>query len=197
MIVTVDGNIGCGKSSVLQYIHSRYALSIDLEPVAKWQPYLTEMYETGKNAFEFQVRVWLDRCWIQQLPNQSSIIMERSPYFQSAVFVPANIYNGNITEREYYTLQELYAHTLRMWHPSIYIYLRSNPNECYRRIHHRNRTSESHISLDYLQNLHNLHENAYVYAYMNYMSVICVDVEGKTIQQIGDEIFQILKMGGM
>lgn len=195
-IITIDGNIGCGKSSVMSYIHSKYGTQIDLEPVAKWQPYLTEMYENKKSGFEFQVRVWLDRCWIQQLPYQSTILMERSPYFQGNVFVPAMLSNGSVTDREHGKLQEMYQHTMHAWSPSIYIYLRSDPDRCSERILERNRASEDAIPQAYLDNLHYLHEQAYVKAYMKCMPVICVDVENKSIEHIGDEVHDILKLSG-
>jgi len=194
--MTVDGNIGSGKSSVLEYLHTRYGCSVDLEPVKKWQPYLQELYCTGKSAFEFQVRVWLDRCWIQQRPNQSHLIMERSPYFQSCVFVPSNYQNGRISDSEYTTLNEMYQMSMRMWSPNFYVYLRSNPNNCMTRIATRNRESEDQIKKEYIQKLHDLHEQAYLWAMAKGFSVICIDVEGKTIEQIGDEVFGALTTMG-
>ena len=41
----------------------------------------------------------------------------------------------------------------------IIFYLRTSPDTCYKRLHCRNRPEEtSSISMDYLQNLHDLHE---------------------------------------
>ena len=152
-IITVDGNIGSGKSTVLEYLHTRYGISVDLEPVRKWQPYLNELYRSGKSAFEFQVRVWLDRCWIQQRPNQSNLIMERSPYFQYSVFVPTNHKQNRISDSEYHTLVEMYQMSMNMWSPGFYIYLRSNPAKCMERISKRNRESEDRIKKQYIQDL--------------------------------------------
>jgi thymidine kinase len=193
-IICVDGNIGSGKSSVLEYLHTRYGCSVDLEPVRKWQPYLNELYASGKSAFEFQVRVWLDRCWIQMRPNQSNIIMERSPYFQSKVFVPTNYKEKRIGESEHKTLNEMYQMSMKMWSPEFYIYLRSNPTHCMERIQIRHREGEDLISQDYIQQLHDLHERAYMDAVVAGRSILCIDVEGKTIESIGDEVYQALKV---
>lgn len=43
-MITIDGNIGCGKTSVLNYLHKINKTSIDLEPVDNWLPYLKNMY---------------------------------------------------------------------------------------------------------------------------------------------------------
>ena len=44
VIITVDGNIGCGKTGVLNYLHKNYKYPIDLEPVDNWQKHLNKIY---------------------------------------------------------------------------------------------------------------------------------------------------------
>ena len=39
------------------------------------------------------------------------------------------------------------------------VYLRTNPEVVYERMKKRNRSEESHVPLEYLQQLHNLHES--------------------------------------
>ena len=196
-IFTVDGNIGSGKSTVIEYLHSHYHIPVHPEPVEKWQPYLHDIYKNGKGAFEFQVRVWLDRCWMQERPNMSSIVIERSPYFQSNVFIPANLQNGKLTVREYHMLQEMYAKSNASWSPNGYIYLRSDPVKCLDRIGGRARPSEDGISMAYLYKLHTLHEQAYFNAVTMGIPVIVIDVEGKTISQIAAEVAGALTILGM
>ena len=192
-IITVDGNIGSGKSSVLAYLQNTYGISIDLEPVKKWQPYLEDMYYKNSGAFEFQVRVWLDRCWVQDKSTRGTLLMERSPYFQSMVFVPANLENGRITESQNTMIREMYNLSMRMWSPNMYIYLRSNPKNCVERIEHRARNSEEAISPSYINRLHELHEHAYMMALQANCTIACIDVENKTIAEIGDEVHRYLQ----
>lgn len=196
-IFTIDGNIGCGKSTVLNYLHTHYRMPIDPEPVQKWQPFLEEMYKHNTGAFEFQVRVWLDRCWIQQRPNMATMLMERSPYFQANVFVAANLENGKLTIKEYNMLQEMYAKSMSLWVPAGYIYLRSNPLRCVERIAKRARPCEQTIHPNYIARLHVLHENAYMQAILMGIPVICIDVEGKSIPEIAAEIWNALCIMGM
>jgi deoxyadenosine/deoxycytidine kinase len=191
VIITIDGGIGSGKSSVLNYLHKYYKLAIDLEPVEKWQSFLEDFYENKNNIFNFQVRVWLDRCWIQEKSEKSLILMERSPFFTRNVFIKS-VYNKKlITDNEYYMINDLYDKTNSIWCPNAYIYLRSNPENCLDRIKKRGRTCEKNIDTDYTEYLHELHENAYKEALQNNMNVICIDVENKTVAQIAAEIYNL------
>lgn len=196
MIFTLDANIGAGKSTLLAYLHNHYRFPIDLEPVTKWQPYLEDLYKKRMGAFEFQVRVWLDRCWIQQRPNMAPIIMERSPFFQSNVFLPTNLDAGSMSLQQYQMLQEMYHKSMMLWSPHAYIYLRSDPEKCHERIHKRARPSEECISMDYLRKLHDYHERAYMLAASQGIPIICIHVEHKSVKQIADEIVQALMVLG-
>jgi deoxyadenosine/deoxycytidine kinase len=195
-VYTIDGNIGCGKSTLLEYLHAHYIIPIDLEPVKKWQPFLEDMYYKSKGAYSFQVRVWLDRCWIQPKPD-ISLVMERSPYFQKNVFIPINKESCLLSDSEYEILNEMYDKSAQMWSPSGYIYLRSNPTRCVERIQIRNRPSEEAISVSYIQKLHDLHESSYFWAASNGIPIICIDVEYKTIPEIAKEVINAFKMMGM
>lgn len=196
-IFTIDANIGAGKTTVLEYLHSFYRIPIDPEPVQKWEPYLQEMYKNDRGAFEFQVRVWLDRCWVQQRPNMAPILMERSPYFQSNVFVPVNVDNGRFTPHEHEMIAEMYGRSMAMWSPQGYIYLRSDPVKCQQRISKRGRDSESTIPLDYLTALHKYHEAAYMRGIAAGMPIIVIDVEGKSVETIAFEVYKALCHLGM
>jgi len=189
-IITVDGNIGSGKSTVLRHLHTKFGTPVDLEPVEKWAPYLRELYANrGRCAFEFQVRVWLDRCWVQHRGSHP-LFMERSPYFQDRVFVATNYLIGRLSPREHELLQQLYRHVLGLWSPALYIYLRSAPHACCARIQRRNRNSEEHIDPEYIALLHQQHEDAYCHAVRIGLRVIVIDVEGKNPDQIADEVIR-------
>lgn len=195
-IVTIDANIGAGKTTVMQWLHDHYRLPIDLEPVQSWEPYLKDIYENRKNVFMFQVRVWLDRCFPKPTGIAPCLLMERSPYFQQNIFVNIAMEQRTMSHNESMILHDLYAKIYDTWSPSLYIYLRSNPNECLRRIDHRARPSEATIEYEYLLELHRLHEQTYYEAVHKGLNAICVNVEGKTPEQIGQEIVHILKMYG-
>lgn len=196
-IFTIDANIGAGKTTVLNYLHTHYHIPIDPEPVQKWEPYLQEMYKNDKGAFTFQVRVWLDRCWVQQRPNMAPIVMERSPYFQKNVFIPVNVDNQRITHYEHQMLVEMYNRSMAMWSPSGFVYIRSDPRKCLERMTKRGRDSENTVPLEYLEALHAYHERAYEAAVAAGMPVIAVDMEGKSVETVAFEVHSALMRLGM
>lgn len=189
MIVTVDGNIGAGKTTVLQYLKKVMSnVDVDLEPVEKWQPWLDKIYKAGNSVFEFQIRVWLDRCWPNKNDQKASLLIERSPFFQRKVFIPANIANGKLDDDQTALLDEMYDKIFKLWQPNFYVYLRSDPAKCAERIIRRARQSEDSIPIHYLQQLHDLHEEALIDANNLGIKVVVVNIEGKTPEDIGKEI---------
>jgi len=85
-------------------------------------------------------------------------------------------------------LQSLYKKTDILWEPSGYIYLRSDPEQCYERCIKRGRESEKNITLEYIIDIHNLHEEKYLKAVKDNMNIIVIDIENKSITEIANEI---------
>jgi deoxyadenosine/deoxycytidine kinase len=158
-IITIDGNIGAGKSTVLKYLKHKYNYSIDLEPVDDWLPFLHDVYKNNKDAFELQMKVWTDRMFDVFYPPNEKTLVERSGHFQWNVFTKYSLETGKITDRQYNILKTLYEKAPVQ--PDAYIYLRTTPEETFNRIHKRNRNCESDIDLPYIEKLHDMHENAY------------------------------------
>jgi deoxyadenosine/deoxycytidine kinase len=186
-IITIDGNIGCGKTSVLNYLHKTHKLAIDLEPVENWNSHLIKQYDDKLDVFKFQIRIWLDRCWIQEKSDKSVILMERSPLFIKNTFIRTAKDLDMITEKEYEILMDLYRKTDSLWCTSKYIYLRSSPENCYKRIKKRNRLSEKNITQDYIQILHDYHEALSLEKDLN---IVVINVDDKSIADIAIEIMQ-------
>lgn len=186
-IITFDGNIGCCKTSILNYFHKNYKTAIDVEPIESWTNYLKNMYDTDKSTYNFQIKVWIDRCWIQEKSNVI-VMMERSPYFIRNVFVEKALEDKTISKDEYDNINKLHDTTDDLWQPNAFIYLRSNPENCFARIKKRNRESEKNIKLEYVERIHELHEANYRRAVENNKNIIVIDVENKTISDICSEI---------
>ena len=186
-ILTLDGNIGSYKTSILNYFHKNYKTAIDVEPVESWNEYLKGIYNTHNSTYNFQIKVWMDRCWIQEKSN-AIILMERSPYFIKNVFVEKAYEDKTINEEEYKNMLSLHKRTDKLWEPEGYIYLRSNPEQCFNRIKKRARDAEKNIKLEYIKRIHELHEDKYSEALKNNKNIICIDVESKSIADICSEI---------
>lgn len=193
MIITIDGNIGSGKSSILTYLHKHYKIPIDLEPIEKWEPFLNKIYKEKTGFFNFQIRIWRDRAWIQEKEESSSIVIERSPYFIKNVFIKY-LYNLKlITSNEYENLMSLHKITENLWSDNVYIYLSSNYKNCHTRIKTRGRECEKNIEEDYLKSLHDLHEETYLMSLKSKLNIYMINVENKSVQQIAEEIYNIIK----
>ena len=186
-IITIDGNIGCYKTSILNYFHKNYKWAIDLEPVDNWTDYLENLYNTPNSSYDFQIKVWIDRCWIQE-KTTTAVLMERSPNFIKNVFVRKAYEDKTISEKEYENIISLHKTTDELWKPNGYIYLRSDPDKCLQRINKRGRLAEKNITLEYIQQLHELHEKNYKEALSSNMNIIAIDVENKSISDICNEI---------
>jgi deoxyadenosine/deoxycytidine kinase len=192
VIYTIDGNIGCGKTTILNYLHKHKNIQIDLEPVDKWKPFLDNIYLNKTGYFNMQIKVWLDRAWIQDKETNSIIFMERSPYFIRNTFNKNDYINNHINEDEYNVINEMYHKTDKIWKSNFYIYLRSSPKKCLERIKLRARDNEMNIDEDYLISIHNLHEEAYLQLLQTNKNVILIDIENKTIEEIIKEIVSLI-----
>ena len=184
-VVTIDGNIGAGKTTVLECLSNVHGAPVVVEPIDLWQPFLQRLYagEPGA-AFAMQVRVWFDRAGgglhiPPSSSNHAPVFVERSPLMQVRAFVEAQ--RGNLAPHEVGLLQEMYA---QHWVPSVHVYLRSSPEACAQRVARRARPGEALIDAGYLAALHALHESAF----RDLHSVAVVDVDGKTPLQIAAEI---------
>ena len=187
-IVTIDGNIGAGKSTLLEYIQRNTDYLIDVEPVHDWEPFLTDMYQKNKDAFEFQVKVWIDRSYTPHYPTNKVTCVERSPHFQWNVFSKANYENHKLNDRQIELIGELYKKPCYL--PDICIYLKTDPEKCMERIHHRHRSCENAIPLSYVTNIHRLHEEAYETLHHPYK--VEIDIENKSVEQIGREVISTI-----
>ena len=186
-IITIDGNIGSCKTSILNYFHKNYKTAIDIEPVDSWTEYLKNIYDGNNSTYNFQIKVWIDRCWIQEKSNVI-VLMERSPYFIKNVFVEKAHEDKTISAEEYNNIYKLHKTTDDLWQPSAYIYLRSDPEMCFNRIKKRGRESEKNIKIEYIQRIHELHETVYYNAIENNKNIIVIDTENKSIPDICSEI---------
>jgi deoxyadenosine/deoxycytidine kinase len=162
----IDGNIGCGKTTLLNYLEETYQNSIVLrEPIKEWQPFLEKFYNDPKKySYEFQKYILKYHISLKETiknltDKYTNIFVERS--FLSCLFVFGQelVNAGNLTEKqqEFLTLYfEQYG-----WFPTGFIYLECTPEICYERIHKRNRNSEELISMDYLTKINNHYKEVY------------------------------------
>ena len=156
MIVTIGGNIGCGKSTVLAKLKQK-KLEVFTEPIEKWGSWLDLFYSNKpRYSFPFQMKILIDFLYLEKTTEQSLLITERSPQDSLNVFSKALVDSKELSYMEYNLLKE-YADKIG-WVPDVYIYLRTSPEVCKDRMDSRNRVCENGVTLDYLREIHTKYE---------------------------------------
>jgi len=174
-IISIEGNIGAGKSMLLERIQKRAIQdnnkhihiipeSLDIwEKIKEGEKNILELFYENKSkyAMSFQVLTFLTITYnmmgeIQRLSNKDTVIIERSPISNILIFGKM-LYDDKIIGEVEWSILKYMANGLMMPVDKI-VYLRSNPDDCLERIRIRNRDGEQDIQLSYLQNIHDKHE---------------------------------------
>ena len=97
---------------------------------------------------------------IDKYKHQNTILMERSVYSDRFVFAKNCYEKGLIKSIEWDTYINWFEWLSNMLelNGDAYIYLRTDPEISYKRIQKRNREEEKNISLEYITEIHNKHE---------------------------------------
>lgn len=173
IIISVDGNIGSGKSTLIELLKCHYKgdLVILEEPVNIWtnitdeksnEDIITKFYKDKKEySFSFQILALITRYQqIKKIVKENPdviIITERSIMSDREVFCKMMYDEDNITEIEYKIYLECFNHFIDELPVSGIIYLHTDPHICYRRILARNRRGED-IETCYLLKCAKYHE---------------------------------------
>ncbi len=160
--VTIAGNIGVGKSTLVAKLAESLSWDPYYEPVTE-NPYLEDFYEDMK-AWAFQSQVFFLshrlRMHLELLANPESVIQDRSVYEDAEIFARNLFQQGQMGERDYASYTKLYRLLSDMLRPpDLVIYLRANVNTLQRRISHRGRDFESNIEDNYLEQINGLYED--------------------------------------
>ena len=177
MHIAVAGNIGSGKTTLVNMLSKHYGWKPQFEAVVS-NPYLDDYYKDIKRwSFNMEVFFLKERFRNLLEISQSSdtIIQDRSIYEGVYVFMANNFKMGNLDERDYITYMELFEQmTDVVKYPDLMIYLRSSVPHLVKNIQKRGRDYEQQIPLEYLENLNELYEE---FIYKNYGGkVMTIDV---------------------
>jgi len=170
----LEGNIGVGKSTLLKILGQKLDVDIFFEPTDKWQKVggggnLLDLFykDTKRWAYTFQSYAFISRLQTmsdherQKTGGKSIQLLERSVYCDRFCFAKNCFESGLMSELEWQIYKEWFAWLVEKYttKPQGFIYLRTSPDVCYKRLVKRNRSEEEAISLDYLSLLHKKHED--------------------------------------
>ena len=159
--ITIAGNIGVGKSTLVKLLSQKS----DWEPVFEAfaeNPYLEDFYQDMRRwSFHSQV-FFLSRRLRQHhdlLQSTQSIIQDRSVYEDAEIFA-RNLYKqGDIAQRDWECYYELYQTLVSLLKPPhLMIYLKASVPTLRQRITQRGRDYEQSIEDAYLEKLNTLYD---------------------------------------
>lgn len=187
IIISIDGNIGAGKSTFLNTLRNEHPEwhFID-EPVDSWLHFKNEKGESLLEVFykdrkrwsytfqncAFMTRVraitkaikdWKDDCVLHpELAKQNIFVTERCIETDFNVFAKMLHDDGSLDKMEW----DLYRQWYRLLSMNSegcivngIVYVQCSPEKCRERIGIRSREGEDGISIDYLYQLHKYHED--------------------------------------
>jgi deoxyadenosine/deoxycytidine kinase len=156
MKIVIEGNIGGGKSTVLNMISQKTRLPIFLEPVdTYWKEGLDYFYnDNSRWGFTFNLNVLM--TYNKWKDNSFKAIYERCPLSSKEVFSELQYDSEKMTKYEHDLYLEFY-HKLA-WEPEVMIYIRTPSNICYERMNSRGRECESSVPLSYLTKVEDKYE---------------------------------------
>ncbi|CAH1795307.1 unnamed protein product [Owenia fusiformis] len=165
--VSVEGNIGCGKSTCLKYFQNSPNVEALREPLHLWcnvrgHNALELLYQDPKRwSFSFNTYVQLTRLNMHEHKTEKPVkMLERSLYSTRYCFVENDMRSGILSPLEGAVLSEWFDFTIanRDCHVDLIVYLRASPEICYDRIRKRNRKEEKCVPFQLIKDLHDLHE---------------------------------------
>ncbi len=177
-LITLEGNMGAGKSTMLRLLKNIPDITIIPEPTDKWQHVgaagnLLDLFykDTQRWAYTFQSYAFLTRVHAilqQQFEHSDKHIhvLERSIYCDRFCFAK-NCYDlGTMSEIEWNVYREWFLWISENFvpRPQGFIYLRTSPEVAYQRITQRHRSEETAVPLSYVQRLHERHEDWLIHA---------------------------------
>ena len=159
--IAVAGNIGVGKSTLVEMLSNRLGWQPLYEPV-ETNPYLADFY-ADMPAWSFHSQVYFLalrlRVHLQIIGHATSVILDRSVYEDFEIFAYNLFLQGVLSDRDHNTYRELYRSLIEFLPPpDLLIYLRASSDTLLKRIAFRGRDYERSISSDYLGGLNNLYE---------------------------------------
>ncbi len=159
--IAVAGNMGSGKSSLVDFLCRRYP---DIRPFLERNaenPYLEDFYrDMGRWAFHSQVYFLTLKFRVHQELQTcpQTVIQDRTIYEDAEIFAENLHRRGLLTGRDYRAYRLLYE-TIResLNPPDLLIYLKSSMRTIRRRIRRRGRAYEQDVDPGYLRDLNRLY----------------------------------------
>jgi deoxyadenosine/deoxycytidine kinase len=160
--IAIAGNIGVGKSTLVEFLSRTYGISPYYEP-SEDNPYLPDFYEDMKRwSFHSQLYFLSNKFRIHQDLDRMPglVVLDRTIFEDAEIFATALHDMKCMDDRDWATYCAFYKSILEaIKPPDLMIYLRCSMRTLRKRIKLRGRQMEADIPLTYLKRLECLYEN--------------------------------------
>jgi deoxyadenosine/deoxycytidine kinase len=161
MYFAIAGNIGAGKTSLVELLSKHFGWEAHFEDVID-NPYLDDFYN-HMERWSFNLQIYFLNSRFRQLDgfrnSNKNFIQDRTIYEDAHIFAPNLHAMGLMNQRDFNNYQSLFGLMESMIEgPDILIYLRSSIPNLVHKIHKRGREYENSISIEYLSRLNERYE---------------------------------------
>jgi deoxyadenosine/deoxycytidine kinase len=182
IIISIEGNIGSGKSTILEKLQQHYSATdypnrilFLTEPLGIWEQ--VKDSQTGENilekfyadpekySFPFQVMAFSTRLALVRdairdyTGNVSVIVIERSLAADRRIFAKMLYDDGKIDDISYQIYENFHNTLSTDVNLNGIVYIDADAEVCKERVEKRSRQGESGISLEYLQKCKRYHDD--------------------------------------
>jgi len=159
--IAVAGNIGAGKTTLVNRLSSHFGWKAQYEAVDN-NPYLEDFYaDMARYSFPLQIYFLNSRFeQIREIRSQDeNVIQDRTIYEDAFIFALNLRDSGKMTPRDYDNYRRLFDSMSDVIDPpDLLIYLRASIPTLIERIGRRGREYESGLSIGYLEDLNKKYE---------------------------------------
>ena len=161
-IIGIAGNIGAGKTSLVEFLTATYQITPFYEPNDS-NPYLADFYADMKGwAFHSQLYFLASKFKIHQQVEKipGVVVQDRTIFEDVEIFATALQQTRKINTRDWQTYLSFY-HSIKnsIKPPDLMIYLTCSIRTTRKRIKLRGRKMEQDMPLSYLKRLESLYQN--------------------------------------
>jgi len=170
--IAVEGNIGAGKSTFLEHFSGVGGVQIFPEPVSKWQDVggqnLLELQYSDPERWSHLVQSYIQLTMAENhaagLSKGNEVkMLERSIQSSRHCFIQNFRNTEKMSDAGYKVLIEWFEFLTKKkgdgsMDVDMFIYLRTSPEVAYQRVQKRARKEEEVVPLEYLRQVHDLHE---------------------------------------
>ena len=160
-IYTIEGNIGAGKTTILNIIGKNFDdVTFVEEPVSQWQNLggenlLEKFYQDPERwgfTFEFYSMLSKIKCLMKAADSEKNIIIIERSILSNKIFIDISKEMNKLNDLEYGMLINTYNFYKQNVYPILngIIYLNTPVDLCVQRIIQRNRGGENNLDKNYL-----------------------------------------------